>query len=132
MTKLKFLPVLDQPEVKSDFDQVGIVFTEEAKSQLAKVWEPGGFLRIGVRGAGCLGFSHVLEFIKPEQVDSEEDYLGTIDYEGNSYQIVLDCFSADYMKETKIDYIHTLKQSGFEFTSDKVKRKCGCGSSFSV
>jgi iron-sulfur cluster assembly protein len=85
-------------------------------------------LRIGIKGGGCSGFSYLLEFIKFEDIDPEDDEI----YPSNPVPLVIDIFSKEYLKGTKLDYVLTLKESGFKFSNDKVKKTCGCGSSFSM
>lgn len=85
-------------------------------------------LRIGVKGGGCSGFSYLLEFIKLEDIDPEDDEI----YPSNPIPLVIDIFSKEYLKGTKLDYVMSLKESGFKFTNDRIKKTCGCGSSFSM
>lgn len=89
--------------------------------------DPADAVRIGVKGGGCSGFIYNLEFISGNDIDADEDSV----YEIGGLKFVVDCFSAEYLEGTTIDYLHTLAQSGFKFISDKVRRTCGCGSSFS-
>jgi iron-sulfur cluster assembly protein len=84
-------------------------------------------VRVGVKGGGCSGFMHNLEFIKRDQIDPEEDSVYLI----GGLHFVVDCFSEPYLKGTTIDYLRTLRESGFKFLSDEIKRTCGCGASFS-
>jgi iron-sulfur cluster assembly accessory protein len=85
-------------------------------------------IRVGVRGGGCSGFLYNLEFIKLDDIDKEEDLQILAD----GVLFVVDIFSQEYLKGTTIDYITSLKESGFKFISNKPgQRQCGCGSSFS-
>jgi len=84
-------------------------------------------VRVGVKGGGCSGFMHNLQFIKQAEIDPDEDCT----YKIGSMYFVIDCFSEPYLKGTKIDYLHTLQQSGFKFISSEIRATCGCGSSFS-
>lgn len=84
-------------------------------------------IRIGVKGGGCSGFMHNMEFIKRADVDPEEDLV----YLHEGIYFVTDCFSEPYLKGTRVDYIHSLRESGFKFISSEVRKTCGCGSSFS-
>lgn len=85
-------------------------------------------IRIGVKGGGCSGFLFNLEFIQQEDIDLEDDEEFSID----GLNIVIDVFSKEYLKDITLDYISSLKESGFKFTGGKIQRQCGCGSSFSV
>ena len=104
-------------------------FTEEAilqfKSALSSSKENA--VRIGVKGGGCSGFMYNLELINIDTLDPEEDAVYCV----SDVSFVIDCFSEPYLKNTKIDYLHSLRESGFKFLSSDVRRTCGCGSSFS-
>lgn len=109
-----------------------VTITEEALLQFRAAYsadtDPDIFgIRIGVKGGGCSGFMHNLEFIKQAEVDPEEDSV----YLVGGLHFVVDYFSEPYLKGTTIDYLRTLKESGFKFLSDEVRRTCGCGASFS-
>lgn len=107
-----------------------VVFTDEALLRFSEAKASDAeaeAVRIGVKGGGCSGFMHVLEFIKEADIDPEEDSV----YKVGEVHFVIDCFSEPYIKGTTIDYMHTLKESGFKFISQDVRRTCGCGSSFS-
>lgn len=112
-------------------DKCPISVTEEAIKQFMAAatgnTDPVDAIRIGIKGGGCSGFMYNLEFISDAQVDPEEDDV----YEISGLRFVVDCFSAEYLANTTIDYLHTLAESGFKFRSNKVRRTCGCGSSFS-
>jgi len=85
-------------------------------------------IRIGVKGGGCKGFENVLEFISEKDIDDEEDIKETID----ELMFVMDIFSLEYMKGATMDYVRSLRETGFKFTNPLSKSTCGCGSSFSV
>lgn len=113
-------------------DECPVKITEAALSQFKGHKEAQNdpdivAVRIGVKGGGCSGFMHNLEFIKQSEIDTDEDSIYLI----GDMQFVIDCFSEPYLSGTTIDYLHTLKESGFKFLSDAVKRTCGCGASFS-
>lgn len=85
-------------------------------------------IRIGVKGGGCSGFTYNLEAIDLATVDQEEDMTTGVD----GFFLVMDVFSRDYLKGTTLDYLSTLKESGFKFENPLSKRTCGCSASFSV
>lgn len=108
-----------------------VQFTEAALKQFkiaSSELEGSTVIRIGVRGGGCSGFTYLLDFIDENQIDKEEDIVYII----NDVTFVTDIFSAEYLKQTTIDYLSSLKESGFKFNNAKAGvRHCGCGSSFS-
>jgi iron-sulfur cluster assembly accessory protein len=103
------------------------VALEQFKSAMTGEGELPDAIRIGVMGGGCSGFMYKLDFIKTEDIDSEEDIIRVID----GIKFVVDIFSSEYLKGTEVDFISTLLESGFKFNNTQAKRTCGCGSSFS-
>jgi iron-sulfur cluster assembly accessory protein len=87
--------------------------------------EDGDMLRVGVRGGGCSGFSYSLNFVE----DTDDDDTFT---QMDGVVVVIDPFSAAYLKGTIVDYVDSVSGSGFKFTNPNAKRTCGCGSSFSA
>lgn len=83
------------------------------------------FLRAGVRGGGCSGFSYFLKF---------ENNISSLDKKINIEDITLivDPKSYLYLMGTEIDYLDGLSGKGFKFVNPNAKRTCGCGESFSV
>jgi iron-sulfur cluster assembly protein len=104
-----------------------IEFTDKAIDQFKEVIEKDEKVRIAVRGGGCSGMSYAMDFIKVEDIE-EEDMQ--IDLE-KSITIVIDYYSAGILENTTVDYVKTLKQSGFSFLNPNANTTCGCGSSFS-
>lgn len=85
----------------------------------------GSCLRVGVRGGGCSGLSYALE-ITDEISDLDEIH------ERDGYKVVIDPKSALFLKDTTLDYITGLLESGFKFDNPNTTKTCGCGESFSV
>ncbi len=84
------------------------------------------YVRAGVRGGGCSGFSYV--FTLDENYNPEKDALA----EQDGLQIVVDKKSAVYIQGTVVDFHNELEKRGFSFGNPNSVGKCGCGSSFSV
>ena len=83
------------------------------------------FLRVYVQGGGCSGLSYGMGFEKK----AEEDDLVI---EENGVKIVVDSYSADYLKGANVDYIESLMGAGFKINNPNVTKSCSCGSSFST
>jgi len=101
----------------------------EVKQIMAEQQMEGGnyFLRVGVRGGGCSGFSWCLSI--DEDFNAEKDILIVQD----GIKIISDNRSALYMDGTVVDYFTDgLLKRGFVFSNPSVKSTCGCGSSFSM
>jgi len=84
------------------------------------------YLRMGVRGGGCSGFSYALEFDR----DVDPKYDRTFDIE--DVKIVVDRKSLLLLAGTTLDFSGELLGQGFEFKNPNANRSCGCGTSFQV
>jgi iron-sulfur cluster assembly protein len=82
-------------------------------------------LRVAVEGGGCSGFQYGLGFSGGAEADDH-----TLELEG--VRIVVDPFSAPYLKGATIDYLNGLQESGFKIDNPNAVSSCGCGHSFQV
>ena len=108
---------------------MAILLTENAAQQVRKFKEENSFngetfLRIGVAGGGCSGFSYTLAF------DDAFDEAKDSKYEQHGVEVVVDKKSALYLDGTTVDWYHTLEKQGFTFENPNAVKSCGCGSSF--
>ena len=108
---------------------MAVQLTEKAAGEIRRVqeqqnMEPDTFLRIGVTGGGCSGFSYALGFDKTfdEKIDAKYEYHGV--------PVVVDKKSALYLDGTTIDFYEGLEARGFKFENPNAVKSCGCGSSF--
>ena len=101
-----------------------ISLTDAAVKQLSEAVEEGDYVRFGVKGGGCSGFSYVMEV---EEGCKAEDVI----HEFGDVKVCIDKKSDFMLAGTTVDYQTTLSQSGFQFKNDKATGTCGCGSSFS-
>ena len=46
--------------------------------------------------------------------------------------VVVDPFSAPYLRGTTIDFLNTIQESGFKIDNPNAVSSCGCGHSFTV
>lgn len=108
--------------------QVGISTdaAEKVKEQLAKRGTPEAYLRLGVKGGGCSGFSYVLRF--EDSAPKPKDIV--FDIEG--VHIVVDNKSILYLNGCILDWEKTLMNHGFQIVNPNEKSKCGCGQSFTI
>lgn len=106
-----------------------IQVTDKALTQIKRIMESENkqdqLLRIGVRSGGCSGLSYVMEFSQ-EQLPNDEVI------EMNGVKILVDVFSAMYLKGSELDFSDGLNGAGFEFKNPNAARSCGCGQSFSA
>ncbi len=105
-----------------------VTLTEAAlakiKSMMAKEGKEGHGLRVGVVTGGCAGLSYDLRFQKAP-------YQNDVVIEQGDFKIFVNSESAPFLKEIEIDYIDTLKESGFKYRNPNATSSCGCGTSFS-
>lgn len=83
------------------------------------------FLRLGVKGGGCSGFSYALD-ITEEKTDRDEEF----EFEG--VKVVIDPNSYMYLNEVTLDFKDEVMGRGFVFENLAATGTCGCGSSFSM
>lgn len=84
------------------------------------------YLRLGIKGGGCSGFSYVIKF------DSSSIKENDLIFDIQNIKVVIDHKSIVYLNNCTLDWENTLLNQGFKFINPNVKSKCGCGHSFSV
>lgn len=82
------------------------------------------FLRVGVKGGGCSGFSYVLGFDVKKENDESFEVSGMPVVMQKSHQL--------YLLGIEIDWLDGLENRGFTFNNPNAKETCGCGTSFSA
>jgi iron-sulfur cluster assembly protein len=82
-------------------------------------------LRVAIEGGGCSGFQYGLGFDRGAQEGDHE-----LECEGVA--VVVDPFSAPYLKGATVDYLETIQESGFKIDNPNAVSSCGCGHSFQV
>jgi iron-sulfur cluster assembly accessory protein len=81
-------------------------------------------LRVAIQGGGCSGFQYGLGFDSVAEGDLELDLEGV--------PVVVDPFSAPYLRGTTIDFLNSIEESGFKIDNPNATASCGCGHSFTV
>jgi len=94
------------------------------KSMMAKEGKEGHALRVSVKTGGCAGLSYDLRF---QKTPYENDIVVT----QGDLQVFINPESLSFLKGIQIDYVDTLKESGFKYRNPNAKSSCGCGTSFS-
>jgi len=84
------------------------------------------YLRVGVRGGGCSGFSYILDLTSNIK-DNDETVS-----EQNGITVICDPKSLLYIDGTTIDFHDEIMGRGFVFNNPNATASCGCGSSFSA
>lgn len=117
---------------------MGIAVTEKAAKELLNVkkeqsLDDNVFVRVGITGGGCAGFSYNLEF---EEGTIDTDNESVLEVEGLKF--VVDKKSMLYLDGTTLDFYTDLNKRGFVFDNPNSSKNCdsskncGCGKSFSA
>ena len=107
---------------------VALTETAAEKVKLLMAEEPSGeaeVLRVAIQGGGCSGFQYGLGFDRGSQEGDHES-------EQHGVTVVVDPFSAPYLKGAQIDFVDGLQESGFKIDNPNAISACGCGHSFQV
>lgn len=99
---------------------------EQIKIQLQKRGTPNAYLRLGVKGSGCNGYSYSLQY--EDSSPRDKDLIFNLD----GIKVVIDRKSILYLNGSTLDWEQTLMSSGYKFINPQEKTKCGCGESFTV
>lgn len=103
-----------------------IELTPEAVSQIRLLRnaesDPTRPLRLYVESGGCSGMQYGMTF------DELRDGDARIEVDGVG--VVVDAFSAPYLKGTVVHYSDSLTGGGFKISNPNAKQSCGCGKSF--
>jgi len=104
--------------------QVTDAAAAKIKAMMAKEGKEGYALRFGVVTGGCAGLSYELKFQK-------NPYDNDIIVELKGIRIIINQESVSFVSGMVIDYVDTLRESGFKYHNPNAKSTCGCGTSFS-
>ncbi len=96
---------------------------EHIKSLLAQEKENAGkALRIFVEGGGCSGMQYGMVF------DDRRDDDFSVEF--NGIAVLVDPFSANYLRGAVVDFKDELNGGGFKISNPNARQSCGCGKSF--
>ena len=82
-------------------------------------------LRVAIQGGGCSGFQYGLGF---DAAPAEGDVELTLE----GIPVVVDPYSAPYLRGTTIDFLNSISEAGFKIDNPNAVSSCGCGHSFQV
>lgn len=83
------------------------------------------YLKVGVKGGGCSGFSYILDLTENRHDNDEE-------FDIHGVRVICDPKSYLYLNGTQIDFKDEMMGRGFVFKNPNATSTCGCGSSFSA
>lgn len=104
-----------------------VTLTDSAARQVKSILESekenaGKALRVYVEAGGCSGLQYGMTFDEKRPDDVSAEF--------NGVSVVVDPFSANYLKGSVIDYSEELTGSGFKIKNPNAHSSCGCGKSF--
>ncbi len=94
----------------------------EIKSMAATADNQGKLLRVYVEQGGCSGLQYSMVFDEKRPDDLVVEMHGVA--------VLVDPFSAKYLRGTVVDYSDALTGGGFKLNNPNAKQSCGCGKSF--
>jgi len=83
------------------------------------------YLRVGIKGGGCSGFTYILDLVDHKAENDEE-------WDLKGVKVICDPKSNLYLDGTTVDFRDELMGRGFVFNNPNASHTCGCGSSFSA
>jgi iron-sulfur cluster assembly accessory protein len=95
---------------------------EEVKTILTQPENAGKTLRIYVEQGGCSGLQYSMTFDERRPDDLAAEMHGVA--------VLVDPFSAKYLRGTVVDFSDALTSGGFKIANPNAKQSCGCGKSF--
>lgn len=109
---------------------MSVTLTERAAEEVKSIIKAQSlpdhtYLRMGVKGGGCSGFSYALDLTEEK---AEQDEV----WEQHGVKLICDPKSHLYVEGVTIDFKDELTGRGFVFNNPKATGTCGCGSSFSA
>lgn len=107
---------------------MAVTVTENAAAQIVRQLQRRGRgigLRLGVRRAGCSGYTYVVDYAEAIAADDAV-------FEQRGVKIVVKTADLAYLDGVEIDYAREGINQAFRFHNPKATASCGCGESFAV
>ena len=104
-----------------------VTLTEPAARQISSMLaddseNAGKHLRVFVEAGGCSGLQYGMVFDEQRDDDQVAAFHGVC--------VLVDPFSADYVRGSLIDFSDALTGGGFKIQNPRAAHSCGCGKSF--
>jgi iron-sulfur cluster assembly accessory protein len=104
-----------------------IIITESAAKQIKTILSTekdnaGKGLRVYVEAGGFSGMQYGMTFDEQRPDDLITELFGV--------SVLLDSFSANYLRGSTIDFVDDLSGGGFKIKNPNAHHSCGCGKSF--
>lgn len=104
-----------------------VTLTEPAANEIktmlaAEAHSANKGLRVYVESGGCSGLQYQMQFDEKRPDDLVAEFFGV--------SVLVDSFSAGYLKGAIIDFSDALTGGGFKIKNPNAHSSCGCGKSF--
>lgn len=97
---------------------------EEVKCLLEQPENTGKSLRVYVEKGGCSGMQYSMVFDEKRDGDAADEM--------NGIAVLVDPFSAQYLRGAVVDFSDSLTGGGFKISNPNARQSCGCGKSFTA
>lgn len=97
---------------------------DEVRSLLEKPENSSKTLRVYVEQGGCSGMQYAMVFDEKRPDDFSAEMHGV--------SVLVDPFSAQYIRGAVVDFSDSLTAGGFKISNPNARQSCGCGKSFSA
>jgi iron-sulfur cluster assembly accessory protein len=115
---------MDVSTVMEPVVQVTPSAAEEIKSLLQKPENGGKAFRVYVEQGGCSGMQYSMTFDEHRTDDMSRELHGVM--------VLVDPFSAQYLRGAVVDFSDSLTAGGFKILNPNARQSCGCGKSFTA
>jgi len=96
----------------------------EVRSLLEKPENAGKTLRVYIEQGGCSGMQYSMVFDEKRPDDLSAEMHGV--------SVLIDPFSAQYIRGAVVDFSDSLTAGGFKISNPNARQSCGCGKSFTA
>jgi iron-sulfur cluster insertion protein len=96
----------------------------EIQSLLQKAENQGKLFRVYIEQCGCSGMQYSMTFDERRPDDLSAEVHGV--------NVLVDPFSAQYLRGAVVDFSDSLTAGGFKITNPNARQSCGCGKSFTA
>ena len=97
---------------------------EELQALLQQPENSGKVFRLYVEEGGCSGLKYAMTF--------DEHREGDLTTQMQGVSVVVDAFSAQYLRGARVDFSDALVGGGFKIANPNAQQSCGCGKSFTA
>ncbi|MDX2265820.1 MAG: iron-sulfur cluster assembly accessory protein [Hyphomicrobiales bacterium] len=104
-----------------------VSLTDRAAARIAEIvsGEPGGVMRVRVKGGGCSGFQYEFDIVRARESDD-------LVLEKGGATVLIDSVSLPLLEGSEIDFVDDLIGASFQVRNPNATSSCGCGVSFSL